>query len=90
MREYQKWKLDKIITIGFKTESIVAGTLWKRIQKRETNDQSIVKLPPFNEQKWLTKLNDTIQGMITKTLSIIRLHCLDPTITSLEKSTLRT
>lgn len=81
---YKVWTINKTLTQVIKKAN-AGGKLWKKIQKRPSNDSNIIILPEFREEIWLSTLANVIQGFSNRGLTIVRLHFIDPTITPLEK-----
>ena len=81
---YLKWTTDKTTTRAIKKPN-AGEKLWKKIQKRPSCDALTVVLPPFDEGKWLTQLQEVINNFKNRRLTIVRLHFLDPTITPIGK-----
>ena len=77
---YLRWTTNRTTTRAIKKPN-AGGKQWKKIQKRPSCKASIVVLPPYNEGKWLTQLQEVINVFKNRRLIIDRLHFLDPTIT---------
>ena len=81
VEEYFKWKTNKTKSRAIKKPN-AGGKLWKKIQKRETEDINTVQLSSYDKKKWLTILDEITQELLRRKF---RFHFNGPTTTPFEK-----